>query len=64
MNQEMFAYISFFGLSLYMIYRFWKKILKTILVIIGIIFILGVIQVKKTYDNIFNTPKQQKILKK
>jgi hypothetical protein len=38
--------------SLYIIYKFWKKILKTLLIITVLFFVFLVIKVKSVYDKL------------
>jgi hypothetical protein len=40
--------------SLYIIYKFWKKILKTLLIITVLFFVFLVIKVKSVYDKLIS----------
>ena len=40
--------------SLYIIYKFWKKILKTLLIITVLFFVFLVIKVKSVYDTLMS----------
>lgn len=64
MNPEVFGWLFSAGVVLYMIYKFWKRILKTLLVISVVFFIIGVIKVKGVYDNIVDTPQKKEIVTK
>lgn len=62
MNPEIFGWLFSAGVVLYMIYKFWKRILKTLLVLSIVFFIIGVIKVKGVYDSIVDTPQKKEIV--
>lgn len=62
MNPEVFGWLFSAGVVLYIIYRFWKRILKTLLVISVVFFIIGVVKVKKIYDSVVDTPQKKEIV--
>jgi len=62
MNPEIFGWLFSSGVVLYLIYRFWKRILKTLLVMSVVFFIIGVIKVKGVYDSIVDTPEKKEIV--
>jgi hypothetical protein len=47
---------------LYMIYKFWKRILKTMLIASVVFLIIGVIKVKGLYDSVLDTPQKKEIV--
>lgn len=53
MNIETGLLISILA-SLYIIYKFWKKILKTLLIITVLFFVFLVIKVKSVYDTLMS----------
>jgi len=53
MNIETGLLISILA-SLYIIYKFWKKILKTLLIITVLFFVFLVIKVKSVYDKLMS----------
>ena len=53
MNIETGLLISILA-SLYIIYKFWKKILKTLLIITVLFFVFLVIKVKSVYDKLIS----------
>lgn len=62
MNPEVFGWLFSAGVVLYIIYKFWKRILKTLLVISVVFFIIGVVKVKKIYDSVVDTPQKKEIV--
>ena len=62
MNPEVFGWLFSAGVVLYIIYKFWKRILKTLLVISVVFFIIGVVEVKKIYDSVVDTPQKKEIV--
>ncbi len=47
---------------IYMMLKFWKKILKTLLIILVISFIVAVVKVKGVYDSFVDSPQKQELL--
>jgi hypothetical protein len=47
---------------LYMIYKFWKRILKTLLIASVVFLIVGVVKVKSIYDSVIDTPQKKEIV--
>jgi hypothetical protein len=47
---------------IYMVLKFWKKILKTLLIILVVSFIVAVVKVKGLYDNVVDSPQKQELL--
>jgi len=45
-----------------MVLKFWKKILKTLLIILVVSFIVAVVKVKGLYDNVVDSPQKQELL--
>lgn len=49
-------------LSLYLIYRFWKIILKWLLITTVFVFIFLVVKIKTSFDDISNTNSPKEIV--
>jgi hypothetical protein len=47
---------------IYMVLKFWKKILKTLLIILVVSFIVAVAKVKGVYDSFVDSPQKQELL--
>ena len=45
-----------------MIYKFWKRILKTLLIASVVFLIVGVVKVKSIYDSVIDTPQKKEIV--
>lgn len=50
------------GISGYLIYRFWKKILKAILFLSVLSFLYVVVKIKNTYDEIMGKEDKTEII--
>lgn len=62
MNPEIFGWLFSLAVVLYMIYKFWKRILKTLLIVSVVFLIVGVVKVKSIYDSVLDTPQKKEIV--
>ncbi len=62
MDSVLIGWVISILVVIYMVFKFWKRILKTLLIILVVTFIVAVVKVKGLYDNVVDSPQKQELM--